>query len=404
MKTVPVMADPARPYAASQMFRFLLILTAASQVGLQGWRTLFDNFAVREVGLNGEHIGIIQSVREVPGFLALLVVFVMLLFKEHRISAYSVVILGLGIALTGLFPTFVGLLTTTVIMSVGFHYFETTNQSLTLQYFDKRTSPLVFGRLRSVAAASNIGVGLFVLLFAAILTYQQMYLVLGLVIALAAIWSLSLKPTDDTLPVQHRRMIFRSKYWLYYLLTLLAGARRQIFVAFAVFLMVKKFDFSIQEITALFVLNNVVNYFLNPLIGRCINWFGERWVLTLEYFSLIFVFLAYAVVDSKWGVAALYITDHIFYNFAVAIRTFFQKIGDPQDIAPSMAMGFTINHIGAVIFPLIGGLLWMLDYRIPFVAGAVLSLMSLTCVQFIPGQLRRAARRAVIPEPVPAEK
>lgn len=403
MKTAPAIAPgPVGIPTTNPMYRFLLILTIASQVGLQGWRTLFDNFAVHQVGLDGEHVGIIQSAREVPGFLALLVVFVMLLFKEHRISAYSVVTLGLGVALTGMFPSFAGVVTTTVIMSVGFHYFETTNQSLTLQYFDKRTSPLVFGRLRSIAAASNIGVGLFVFLIATIMTYKQMFLVLGTVLIGAAVYSLTLKPHDDTLPVQRRKMIFRGKYWLYYLLTLLAGARRQIFVAFAVFLLVKKFDFNVQEITALFVANNVVNYFLSPLIGRAINYFGERWVLSLEYFSLIFVFLAYAVVDSKWAVAGLYVADHIFFNFAVAIRTFFQKIGEPEDIAPSMAMGFTINHIGAVIFPVVGGLLWMLDYRIPFVAGAALSLMSLVSVQLIPGQLQRAEERLASANPPPS--
>lgn len=393
MKTAPVTPASGQAFTANPMYRFLLVLTIAGVAGLQGWRTLFDNFAVHQVGLDGEHVGFIQSAREVPGFLALLVVFVMLLLKEHRISSYSILTLGAGVALTGLFPSFAGVMTTTVIMSLGYHYFETTNQSLTLQYFDKQTSPLVFGRLRSIAAASNIGVGVFVFLIASVLSYEQMYIVLGVIIAATGAYSMTLKPTDDTLPAQHRRMIFRGRYWLYYVLTMLAGARRQIFVAFAVFLLVKKFDFNVQEITALFVVNNIVNYFLSPIIGRSINRFGERWVLSLEYFSLIFIFLAYAVVDSKLAVAFLYIADHIFFNFAVAIRTFFQKIGDPQDIAPSMAMGFTINHIGAVIFPIVGGLLWMLDYRIPFVAAAVMSLGSFIFVQLIPGQIRRSNAR-----------
>ena len=111
------------------MYRYLMVLTISSTIGLQAWRTLFDNFAVRVVGLNGDHVGIIQSVREIPGFLALLAVFVILFIKEHRLSALSVLILGIGVAATGLFPSFGGLLVTTLIMSFGFHYFETTNQS-----------------------------------------------------------------------------------------------------------------------------------------------------------------------------------------------------------------------------------------------------------------------------------
>jgi MFS family permease len=163
----------------------------------------------------------------------------------------------------------------------------------------------------------------------------------------------------------------------------MAGARRQVFVAFAVFLLVKKFSFSVQEITILFILNNIINYFLSPVLGRSIARFGERPVLTLEYASLIGIFIAYAVVESRIVVAILYVMDHIFFNFSIAIRTYFQKIGDPQDIAPSMAVGFTINHIAAVVIPAAGGILWMLDYRIPFLAGAGMSLISLLAVQAI---------------------
>jgi MFS family permease len=163
----------------------------------------------------------------------------------------------------------------------------------------------------------------------------------------------------------------------------LGGARRQIFIAFAVFLLVKKFEYSVSEIAFLFVVNNIINYFLSPLIGKCINIFGERKVLSLEYSALIIIFSLYAIVDSKIAAALLYIADHVFFNFAIAIRTFFQKIADPQDIAPSMAVGFTINHIAAVFLPAAGGLLWLINYRIPFFAGAVLSCVSLILVQFI---------------------
>lgn len=365
------------------MFRFLAILSIAATVGLQAWRTLFNNFAVELVQLNGYQVGIIQSLREIPGFLALLVIYIILVIKEHKFSALSVLILGLGVGLTGFFPSYIGLIITTMIMSFGFHYFETTNQSLTLQYFEKNKSPLVMGKLRSYGAATNVAIGVFIFLVSFLLSYKSTYLLIGILIVFAGLWAITQNPTHEGISIQHKRMVFKKKYWLYYLLTFLAGARRQIFVAFAVFLLVKKFEFSIQEITLLFVLNNTVNYFLNPMIGKAIVRFGERKVLSIEYFSLIIVFVGYAFVESKIIVAVLYILDHIFFNFAMGIRTYFQKIGDPRDIAPSMAVGFTINHIAAVIIPAIGGLMWILNYRIPFITGAVLSVVSLTFVQFI---------------------
>ncbi|MFQ6615118.1 MAG: MFS transporter, partial [Fidelibacterota bacterium] len=114
-----------------------------------------------------------------------------------------------------------------------------------------------------------------------------------------------------------------------------------------------------------------------------------------EYFSLIFIFIAYGMVTSKYMVAGLYIMDSLFFNFGMGIRTFFQKIGDPKDIAPTMAVGFTINHIAAVVIPVLGGLAWIVDYRIPFFFGAGLSLISLLAVQWI-----RTSNKV----PIPAEK
>ena len=66
-------------------------------------------------------------------------------------------------------------------------------------------------------------------------------------------------------------------------------------------------------------------------------------------------------------IAILYILDQVFYNFHIAIQTYFQKIADPGDIASSISVSFTINHIAAAVLPAIGGVLWMIDYRVPFV-------------------------------------
>jgi hypothetical protein len=375
--------DSFKKTKQNPMYFYLIILTISSTIGLEVWRTLFNNFAVEVAGLQGNHVGMIQSVREIPGFLALFAVYVILAIKEHRLSALSILILGIGLAITGLFPSYLGLLLTTLLMSFGFHYYETTNMSLTLQYFDKGTSPWVFGKQRSVAAASNIAVGLLIYVLAFFLNYTQIYLSMGSLIIAEAIWGFTQDPADKQITPQRKQMILRKKYWLFYFLTFMAGARRQIFMAFAVLLMVQKFHYSLQEVTLLFVINNIINYFLSPMIGRGIIRFGERKVLSIEYLSLIFVFVAYAITDSKLIVAILYILDHIFFNFSIAIRTYFQKVGDPRDIAPSMAVGFTINHIAAVFLPAIGGFLWIIDYRIPFFGGAAMALISLIAVQKI---------------------
>jgi hypothetical protein len=376
------MLDP-ESIKRNPMFWYLVVLTISSTVGLQTWSTLFNNFAVDVANLQGSHVGMIQSIREIPGFLALLAVYVMLIIREHRLSALSILILGAGLAATGFFPTFAGIAITTLISSFGFHYYETTNMSLTLQYFKKDESPWVFGKLTSLAAATSIGIGLLIWLMTSFLDFTQIYLVVGSLIAAAALWSLTRDPTDVNLIPQRRQMVLRRKYWLFYFLTFMAGARRQIFIAFSVLLLVQKFQYTVQEVTLLFVINNSINYFLSPMVGKSIIRFGERKVLSLEYASVIVLFTAYATVDSKLLVAFIYILDQVFFTFAIAIRTYFQKVGDPQDIAPSMAVGFTINHLAAVFLPAVGGMVWMIDYRIPFFAGAAMGIISLLAVQKI---------------------
>ena len=366
-----------------RVYLFLLVLTVAAAVGLQGWRTLINNFAVEAAGVDGLGMGVVQSVREIPGFLALLVVYLLLVIREHKLAALSVLVCGIGVALTGLFPSVWGLACTTLLMSFGFHYFETCNQSMTLQHFDTSTAPVVLGRLRGASSIGNLFIGGVIFLAAGTMSYPALFGVVGVVVIVAGAALLLFDPKARPRTVQKKGMVLRGRYWLFYVLTFLAGARRQVFVAFSVFLLVERFGFSVREVTALFVLNNVINWFASPFIGRAVVRFGERRILSVEYAGLVAVFTVYAFAQDKGVVAVMYVLDHLLFNCAMAIRTYFQKIADPADIAPSMAVGFTINHIAAVVIPAAGGLLWLVDPSMVFLAGAGLAVVSLFFVQCI---------------------
>lgn len=376
------------------MYRYLILLLVASGIGLQGWRTVFNNFAVDVVGINGFQVGAIQSVREIPGFLSFLVVFVLIIIKEHRLSAYSVLLVGVGIICTAFFPSFWGLVVTTFIFSLGFHYFEATNKSLTLQYFSKEESPYVLGQQQSIKALTNVTIGLVILLATKIfssmtpeslssvkanaLSLKLNFIMLGTIVIGLAVWALFWKPTEGlTAQPQKHGIVVKKKYWLFYALNFLSGARRQIFVVFAVFMLVERYHLSVLFVTVLFIFNNIVSYFVAPLVAKGVNKYGERTMLSLEYGSMIVVFSGYAFLDHAWIVAGLYIVDNIFFNFSFGINTFFHKIADPEDIAPSTSMGFAINHIAAVVLPVVGGFLWMIDYKWPFIIGVLLSCCSL---------------------------
>ncbi len=377
-------------------FLFLFILSFVQIIAFQAWQTLYTNYIVESVGLNGAQNGIVQSVREIPGLLAITVLFFVALTSETKMAVISVFMLGIGVAMTGFFPTYQGMLVTTLIMSIGYHYYESLNQSLTLQSFGTRVAPIVISRIRSISALGTILVTLFLLFSTKIFDYKINYLLPSIICIIGAFLAYTKMPNLESLPKQKKGIVLKKKYWLFYCLTFLSGGRRQIFTIFSLFLLVEKFGYSASMVAGLFLINNTVNWLLNPIIGRLINILGEQKLLTIQFVSAIFIFLGYCYSNIGFIVAFLYILDQFTYSFNIAEKTFFQKLGDKEDIAPSMAMSFTINHISAVTIPVIGGALWLIDYKYPFFIGVAIAVISLCLVQLINSQLRKKEQKANI--------
>ena len=134
----------------------LLLMAGAVPLSFATWQALLNNFAIERAAFTGAEIGILQSLREVPGFLAFAVVFLLFLLKEQSIALISLALLGIGTAVTGVFPSIIGLYVTTVVMSIGFHYYETIQTSLSLQWIDKDKTPEVLGRMIAIGAFTSI--------------------------------------------------------------------------------------------------------------------------------------------------------------------------------------------------------------------------------------------------------
>ncbi|MCU7922644.1 MAG: MFS transporter [Candidatus Thiodiazotropha sp. (ex Dulcina madagascariensis)] len=364
----------------------LLLMAIAVPLSFAAWQTLLNNFAIERAAFTGREMGILQSLREIPGFLAFGVVFLLLLIREQRLAFISLALLGIGTAITGIFPSVVGLYITTVIMSIGFHYYETLQTSLALQWIDKSRSAETLGRL--IAAGSFASIVTFGLIWLGNdllkLDYLWIYLVMGgLTVAIALIAWLGF-PMFPQKTEQHKHMVLRKRYWLYYTLTFMSGARRQIFVVFAGFLMVEKFGYSVSQIAMLFLINAGINVFLAPRIGRMIGRIGEHRALLIEYAGLILVFSGYALVETAWIAAGLYVIDHLFFAMAIALKTYFQKIAAPEDIASTAGVSFSINHIAAVIIPAAFGFIWLSSPSLVFYAGAAMAALSFLLSLFVP--------------------
>ena len=365
---------------------FLKIMAFTTPLVFSVWLVLLNNFVVEVADFTGKEIGILQSLREIPGFLAFTAVLVLLVIKEQTFALWSILLLSIGVALTGYFPSEIGLYCTTILMSIGFHYYETIAQSLTLQWVDKNESAHFMGKLISVKAIGSLLAygGVWVMMTWAGLTYQLVYLIWGTIGILIAVYLMASFPKFSEQVEQKKSLILRKRYWLYYALTFFSGARRQIFVVFAGFLMVKKFGYSVSEVSALFIINYLFNWAFAAKIGKLISKIGEQRALIIEYIGLIFVFVAYAFVESAIFAAALYIIDHLLFSMAIAIKTYFQKIADPQDIASTAGVSFTINHIAAVVIPALLGIVWLTSHSAVFLIGAGFAIGSLILAMLIP--------------------
>ncbi|MEQ9258198.1 MAG: MFS transporter [Roseovarius sp.] len=368
----------------------LFLMAAAMPIAFATWSALLNNFVIEAAQFDGSDIGWLHTVREIPGFLAVGVIAIIIFMREQVLGLVSLVLLGVATALTAQFPSLGGILTITMLSSIGFHYYETVNQSLQLQWLDKLTAPKVLGWLLAAGSAATLVAYLAIVLTweALGLTYNTVYILAGGTTAAIALFCLFAYPQFEAPNPQVKKMILRRRYWLYYLLQFMSGARRQIFVVFAGFMMVEKFGFQVHEVTALFMINLVANMVCAPFMGRAVFRFGERSVLLFEYAGLVIVFLAYGgIYYFGWGVllaAALYVVDHLLFALALALKTYFQKIADPGDIAPTAAVAFTINHIAAVFLPALLGYLWLVSPGAVFVAAAAMASCSFLLAMLIP--------------------
>ncbi|GAA05873.1 MFS transporter [Photobacterium leiognathi] len=357
----------------------LIIIGIASVIANTGWRVVMNNFAVDTVGMTGANIGVLQSIREIPGLLSFTVMFLLMLMSEQRVAILSLCLLGIGVAITGYLPSIYGFYFTTVLMSIGFHYLEAVNRSLSTQVLETESFGQSMGMIRE--ASSFIGLATFIAIILAIQFFdasaKTIFFFCGLTCAALAVYLLSFVHFKEHKVEQKNNIILRKEYSVYYLLTFLGGARRQIFVAFAGLLMVQKFHYSITMMAVLFMISSLATTLTVASIGRFIDRIGEKRALMIEYVALAVVFTSYAFVENHYLAGGLYILDSILFSFTIALATYFKKTIRSDEIASSSSVSFTINHIAAVFLPFLLGLLWVSNYQIVFFCGAIISCMSL---------------------------
>ncbi len=359
--------------------------------GFAVYNGLFQNF-FREVLHGGPgQLGILESLREVPGLLTAFTAGTLALVAETRVGSLALLISAAGIAATGYATAYWPLVAITVFWSIGMHLWFSLSPAITLALAEGKEGGRHLGRMAGIGAVAVL-VGLAVTrVVKPFVDYRYLFVAAGLLIFVAGVcaWFLSRKKQLTDRP----RLLLRKEYTLFYWLTFLEGCRRQIFGTFAPFVLIVVYGAKVETMLTLALINAAVSTFAAPVIGRFIDRLGERAMLTFYYVALVAVFAGYAFIPSVSVLYAFYMVDNLLFAFAIGITTYLNGIVRPNEMTPSLTMGTTMNHIAAVIVPVTGGVLWKTvgDFRIPFWIGIGVVLLSLHAARLIPARHRSEA-------------
>ena len=353
--------------------------------GFQVWQTLFNNFAVESVQIGPAQVGLVQAVREVPGLLGFLVGFIAIYLSEVRIMALSILLMGFGIAWTGQSTTFPILLISTFVMSFGFHFFSPGSNAIVLMLAKLSEAPKALGKLGSLGAAAAVVATVAVYLLITPWGYKSLFGVTGILVMIGGVALLLMGGGGNTGLPPKRRVVLRRRYWLFYTLSFLLGSRRHIFTTFAIYLLVREYGINIQTTAVLFFVNSLINIVTLRWVGQLVSRYGERLMLSIAFAVLTFVFLGYAYITVLPVLYVLFTLDNIFIGFNLGLTTYFQKIAvSPEEITSNLSVDMTINHIAAIIIPVVGGVVWVTyGSQAPFLFGAFIVLVALGLTQFM---------------------
>lgn len=354
------------------------------------------NFLVEEFGISGFEMGLIEAVRETCGIVAFAFLAILAGLAEPLIGMAMLLVLAGGLGSYAFVPTYFWVVLMSVVWSQGLHVWMPLPNLMAMSLAEPGRTGHRLGQVGSAGAAGLAG-GLAVALLLSLLKVpmRPMYILAAAAAAVGAVACLGI-PRDIKTPGP--RLVLRSRYSLFYLLSFLEGWRKQIFICFAGFLLVKNYGTPRSTMLMLMGLVQIIGWLTAPRVGRLIDRIGERRVLVFYYSCLTAFFLCYAAIPNRWALYALFVIDNAFFVFALALTTYVNRIAPRTEHTATLSMGVAMNHVASVGMPLVGGILWaQLGYQWPFLLGALAAAASIVASLLVPKHLP-VAETAILAE------
>lgn len=369
-----------------QLKLFLIGIALLSITGGIG-ESIFNNFLSDTFNLNARTRGLLEFPRELPGLLTALFAGALFFLSETHIAAFSALCIGvgmLGLAFWG--ASWTVMLVFMFIWNTGAHMIMPVRSSIGMDLAHAAHKGRRLGQIQGVGiAASIMGCGVVWILMKYLgAGYRAMFIIGGVVALLAALFLFAMRlPTAH---LQRPKFVVRRQYWLFYTLAFLFGARKQIFITFGPWVLIKIFHQPAYIFAQLWMVAGVLGIIFQPSLGRAIDRFGERWVLMVDSVLVVGVCLGYgyAHLISSQAVAlgllyTCFVGDLLLFGTNIARDTYLAKIAlKPEDVAPSLSLGVSINHVVSMSVPALGGLMWMkYGHASVFLAAAGVALVML---------------------------
>lgn len=356
----------------------------------------FNNY-LAEVHHVGEVTrGGLEFPRELPGFLCAFIVALLVFMADTRIAMLAVLMLAVSLFGQGfLAPNMYLVVFWMLLWSAGAHLFMVLKSSIVLRLAQKGHEGKLLGDLGALEACGLLA-GMVMVYFGTgklDFSFPIIFAIAGFCAFIAAICLFLIHPEPFTRPP--RQLMLKKKYTLFYLLNIIFGARKQIFLTFAPWVLIQFFGCGVHTFALLGIIGTVIGLVFRPLLGRAVDCWGERTVLSLDSIFIITICVLYAF-SPQWlpkesaliVIMGCYITDQLLFATAMARTTYLNRIAEStSDLAPTLSMGLTLDHAVSMSVPFAGGLIWAaFGYQSVFIAAAVIGVLSLIMARFIPSR------------------
>lgn len=375
---------------------FFLLSTAFIGIGQSVDGSILTNYLKEGLGMMILQRSALEFPRELPGLLMVVIIGSLAFLGDIKTMLVGNIIAAVGMLSLGLIPpAYSWLVVAIFVYNMGTHIYMPLSNSIGMSFATAGELGKKLGQMNAIntftlAVSSAILWLLFKFLH---ISYLTAFAIGAMAFLFAALALIFVKPV--TAVKKSSGFVYRKEYGLYYWLSILYGARKQIFITFGPWVLVDVFHQQVTTMIMLFFIVSIAGIFVKPWIGHLIDHWGEKFVLTSESIGCFLICLGYAFSDNLFGpdlaliiICTCYVLDQTMSSVSMARATYMKKIAlVPEDISPSLSLGTSIDHVVTMFLPILGGIVWYNGgpngYKYVFMGGAVIALLNFISARFI---------------------